>query len=137
MRTSRQEDKMDLWYRRAKECLRGFVPVQVVCPKCSCEIPIDREKIGADVECPDCHDAFTAVEAVKCEKCGGLRHPEHPCWKCFPDNDDARAYREERKRKMLDRLPEMLDEMAERINELEERINELESELEELKEEGE
>ena len=119
--------------RALKEVFRGAMPVEVVCPHCNCEIPVDREKIGTDIKCPDCRVSFAAVEAVKCEKCGGLRHPEHPCWTCSPDNDDARKYREVRKREMLDRLPELLNGMAEKIEELEERVADLESALEESK----
>ena len=108
--------------------------VEVVCPNCNRSFWVKRSKLGSDVDCPQCRDIFVSVEAVKCEKCGNFRHPEHTCWQCFPDNDDARAYRERRKREMLDRLPELWDAMGERIEELEDRIAELESELEELKE---
>ena len=114
-----------------------FDTAEVVCPICGSVSITDRAKLGTDVECTTCHGSFAAVEAVKCETCGRSRHPEHPCWQCFPDNDDARAYRERRKRDLLDRLPELWDAMAERIEELEERIADLESELEELKEKNE
>ena len=119
---------------KIKNCL-GLA--EVVCPNCSNCIVTDRAKLMTDVECPTCHSSFAAVEAVKCETCGRFRHPEHPCWQCFPDNDDARAYRELRKREMLDRLPELWDDMAEKIEDLENRISELEEEIEELKQEKE
>ena len=108
--------------------------VEVVCPNCGSVSGADRAKLGTDVECTTCHNSFVAVEAVKCETCGNFRHPEHPCWQCRPDNDDALAYREQRKREMLDRLPQLWDDMAQRIEELEERIADLESALDELKE---
>ena len=108
--------------------------ITVVCPTCDNRMELHGEKKNTRLECPKCGSAFMAYEAVKCEKCGSFRHPEHPCWQCCPDNEDARAYRERRKREMLDRLPELWDDMAERIEELEDRIAELESRLEELKE---
>ena len=67
-----------------KEVFRGAMPVEVVCPHCNREILGDREKIGADIRCPDCRVSFSAVAAVACEKCGSFRHPAAPVLEMFP-----------------------------------------------------
>ena len=109
---------------------------EVVCPNCNRDAVVDRSQLGTDIECGYCHDTFAAVEAVKCEKCGSFRHPGFPCGQCFPDNEAARKYREERRERrrqdLLDRLPELWDGMAERIEELEDRVSELGNRIEEL-----